>query len=208
MTQPERRGCGYKKLHALYFTCSGRGFACDQLPLPLHTCPTCGGGFKQSLGVTWFTPKTLFLNCPHHCPIIDCPSRSDTKHILMHVGKSFYKTPKDFINEANRMGVSKRISAVPKDFVLGKTWIFLAHPEAINNTSLGIFYIFKPDKIEYTVTEEEYRDTANMDKLRKRGLTPTPLPDIPEHHGTVYKDIKKPKSSTVPLSSFNNINEV
>ena len=35
------------------------------------------------------------------------------------------------MREASKMGVSRRITAVPRDFVVGETWVLLGHRKAI-----------------------------------------------------------------------------
>lgn len=49
----------------------------------------------------------------------------------MFVGTKFYPTPEDFIREAHRVGLSKRIAQIPKELEVGKTWVWLAHREVI-----------------------------------------------------------------------------
>ena len=92
----------------------------------------------------------------------------------MWIGKKFY-TPTGFIKEAITRGISKKINAVPKDFILGEHWIYLAHQEAVQTSKLkeseqngqkvlngtkqengfksGIFYIFKPKTIDLVIKD-------------------------------------------------------
>jgi hypothetical protein len=46
---------------------------------------------------------------------------------LLWIGEAFYKTPEELLREAAAQGLSRRISAIPNDFELGKTWVLLAH---------------------------------------------------------------------------------
>ena len=52
--------------------------------------------------------------------------------LCMWVGKEFYPTPHDFISEALRQGVSKRIPVhnPPENIVPGASRLFFIHPEA------------------------------------------------------------------------------
>jgi len=50
---------------------------------------------------------------------------------LLWVGEKFYPTAEAWAEEASKLGVSKRIAAIPKGLVVGKTWIFVAHPKRI-----------------------------------------------------------------------------
>ena len=63
---------------------------------------------------------------------------------LMGVGKKYYPTPKHFIDEAKRLGISKRIPFIPKGFVFEKSKIFLVHWG-----TREIFGFFIPTRIEF-----------------------------------------------------------
>jgi hypothetical protein len=61
-----------------------------------------------------------------------CPlSRPLGRCGLLWIGEQFYPTPGHWLREANGQGISRRIPAVPKDFVLGQTWVLCAHRKAI-----------------------------------------------------------------------------
>jgi hypothetical protein len=92
-------------------------------------------------------------------------------------GERFYKTPQDWMREARGQGVSRRISTVPNDFVVGETWVLMAHPKAITRTDdggemtyhAGIFTAFKPTAIEYVVKGDESEE--ELARKVKRGIT-------------------------------------
>jgi hypothetical protein len=132
------RGCGYRKVGGIYLVCDGPGHPCELLPLELHSCPTCGQGIKPARGWTWINPLEMFKY--YRCPKCDPDGLlfSDEKRImcrfvtvqragLVWVGEQFYPTPAYFNREANGMGISRRVQQVPRDFVLGETWVLLAH---------------------------------------------------------------------------------
>ncbi|GAI07703.1 unnamed protein product, partial [marine sediment metagenome] len=54
----------------------------------------------------------------------------DEPAYIMLVGAGNYKTKEDFLDEAHRMGICKRIPFIPKGLELGKTVVYLAHPKA------------------------------------------------------------------------------
>jgi hypothetical protein len=103
---------------------------------------------------------------------------------LIWVGEKFYPTAEDFMKEAQAQGISRRVSAIPRGFKLGETWVLLAHRLAVSHIlpegcstngekvihQAAIFRVFKPSAVEYVVkgteTEEELQD------LTKRGITP------------------------------------
>ena len=143
------RGCGYRKPGGLYLVSGALTEPCGKLPIPLHVCPTCGGGVKATRSYQWIMPRLLFsgvecrgpktafgpegkmayainkaLDKCAGCIVGGCmPERGG----LLWIGGAYYKTADDFIREATVQGVSRRISALPKGFEPGKTVVYLAH---------------------------------------------------------------------------------
>lgn len=201
MAVEAKRGCGYRVVGGLYLVCDGKGRACGRFPIELKACPTCGGGVRQSRGWTWIEPANLFAetdcfrnlyNCDV-CPLSDLSSTQYTgleRSGLIWIGKAHYPTPDHFDLEAETMGISRRISAVPKGFVVGRTWVFLAHPEAVSGFGEGgeqvmlpaVVKAFRPTAIEKIVTETQAQDEEEMDKLKRRGITPFAVPDSDPDH--------------------------
>jgi len=215
-----RRGCGWRKIGGLYLVAGGHAVPCDRFPLQLTVCPTCSQGIKQSRGWTWIDPNTLFNGVHKHCKDqFACPLCMDPaamgKSGLLWVGERFYRTPRHFLNEVMSMGLSRRISAVPRGFEVGKTWVLVAHPHAVdcgacrgigkitNSENLdyekckicegkgglpAIFYVCRPQRIEKILPESQ-RDSVEAQNLAKRGITPVYVPDDdPDHQGTAYDD--------------------
>jgi hypothetical protein len=137
MSVERRRRCGFRKVGGLYLVSSGSGMACGRLPIPLGVCPVCSSGIKQTRGWTWVDVPGLVKNLPckatpdycASCPLAlpELVGRAG----LLWIGAQFYRTPAEFQAEAEEMGMSRRISAVPRDFKLGETWVLFAHPRAI-----------------------------------------------------------------------------
>lgn len=181
-----KRGCGWRKPGGLYLRADGPGGFCGKLPLLLEVCSCCHGGIKASRGWTWIDPRPLFkrkqcsnakdplvekLNCTL-CPLHKVPAKAG----LLWVGGEYYKTPADWLEEAYRLGVSRRISAVPRNFKLGEDWVMMAHREAIapklkgEPKRPGIFHVFRPTAIEYVVKGDEA--PAELERMVERGITP------------------------------------
>jgi len=113
----------------------------------------------------------------------------------MWVGESFYKTPEDFIKEAEAMGIAKRIPVIPKRLVLGKTWVLLAHKKvpfypilekaeplrAEPTYKKAIFYAFKPKAIEMLIWRSQAMP-KKLTELKKRGITPVIVPNGDRDH--------------------------
>jgi hypothetical protein len=137
MAVEAKRGCGYRKVGGLYLMDDGGGSPCCKMPIPLTVCPCCGGGIKQARGWTWVDAGKLFPDT--RCAAgpmasVTCPAANPAtmgKCGLIWIGESFYKRPVDFLNEAARMGISRRLPAIPRQFVAGETWVFFAHSKAI-----------------------------------------------------------------------------
>lgn len=136
ITNEPRRGCGFRKEGGLYLVSGGLAAECGRLPVRLDVCPVCNSGIKPTRSWQWISPAALFkiddrvVSCRvetcRSCPVSHPPERAG----LLWVGEAFYKTPGEFTAEATAQGVSRRISGVPKDFMVGWTWVFLAHRKA------------------------------------------------------------------------------
>ena len=84
------------------------------------------------------------------------------------------------------MGTSRRIAGdqIPRGLIVGETWVFLAHREAIDpfpkdklSDSMwrperipGVFRAFVPEMVEYVIGGNE--TDAEIESLVKRGITP------------------------------------
>jgi hypothetical protein len=99
---------------------------------------------------------------------------------LIWVGEAFYPTTSAFNAEAHEVGLSRRITTVPHGFVVGETWVLLAHRKAIQKEETaigkppefipGIFRIFRPASVEIVVSGDE--PDAVIEDYIKRGLSP------------------------------------
>jgi hypothetical protein len=107
----------------------------------------------------------------------------------MGAGEQRYPRPIDFIEEALRLGVSKRIPAVPRDVEVGKTVVFLTHKKAMQiQTKLGekekwqtgVIYAFKVTRVEQIVKISELENKRK--ELEKRGITAFGVPDDDPDH--------------------------
>lgn len=144
------RGCGSRKPGAdgvgIYMMGGKLSAPCERLPMPLIVCPTCGEGIHYSRSFTWINPMKLFYKdaepkCgswmaqfvgPHEhdrCPMC-LPAIVGPKAGLIWIGARFY-TPIEFLNEAARRGVSRKLPAIPRGFTIGEDWIYLAHVDGV-----------------------------------------------------------------------------
>jgi len=217
-----RRGCGYRYVGKLYLIGVGLGKVCHRLPLKLpEVCPCCGEGIKFHRGFQWIDPQRIFGFCPDctssttplcdpNCPVCNPPEKVG----LMWVGERYYPRTIDFTLEAERLGISKAIATIPKGLELGKTWVFLAHKKAVaeqvedENTLTGyreelvpgVFYAFRPVRIEMLIKESDATE-ENLEKLKRRGITPVIVPDNweemrEEAEARGKKERRKSKAST------------
>jgi len=86
---------------------------------------------------------------------------------LLWGGEKFY-TPRQFLDEAVGMGISKRIASLPKGFEIGTTVVYLAHKKAIptEGESLpAIFTAYLPSRVDIVV------DVTDPDQLPKRAIS-------------------------------------
>ena len=181
------RGCGFRMAGGIYLVTDGIGKPCGRLPIPLGVCPTCAAGIKPARGWTWIASDPLIgaRRCrlegvtnglvAMECDV--CPLNPDCEPYgrvgLLWVGEKFYAEPVKFTLEAMAMGVSRKISTVPKDFELGTTWVWLAHRKAIANEdgshTAGVFHAFKPERLEYVIKDTD--PMSKLERLQSRGFT-------------------------------------
>lgn len=212
--EPER-GCGYRIVGKIYIVGRGMPAVCDNLPYPLDPCYCCGYQPQFSRGFSWLKKgyikkHALMLNvwneettCEENaevvikcnCPATNCPvcypdANDLEEYGLMWVGDKYY-TPEEFIVEANSMGVSKAINKLPKDLILGRTWVLLAHnkhpfvsTEFMSGESdykPAIFYAFIPTAYEMLIYEKD-ATSEKLAELREQGITPIVIPDDAYEH--------------------------
>jgi len=204
-----KRFCGWRKVNALYLCGEYIPVPCDRMPVEIGACKVCGQGLHCTRSMTEIDPLRLW---GIHQPCKDRPtcfmcyppsSSTDYSHYVMFVGKKYYST-ESFLDEATKMGISKRIPFVPKKLVLGTSVVYLAHPEAVEvrespalqealaiiagppeqtkllevetvKRVMGIFAAFRPQRVEMLVWEHELTD-KKREELEKRGITPIPVP--------------------------------
>ena len=134
MAVEQIRGCGWRKVNALYLVGDYTFHeACDRMPFPLTVCPVCGQGIKVSRGFTQINPYQLWglhRDCKDNFRPCHLCDPQDQPAYIMLVGAGNYKTPQEFVREAIAQGISKRIPFVPRELELGKTVVYLAHPKA------------------------------------------------------------------------------
>jgi len=187
MATEQARACGFRKVGKMYLVGDWHPTTCDRLPYWLSICPTCGHGIHQGRGMQEIEPLPLFglhenCTCVGKCLMCIPPNG---KHYIMWVGKRYYKTAKDFVAEAETMGISKAISAIPRGFTIGKSVVYLAHrlterAQPMENgfpgfTELkekpGIFLVWRPERIEKIYWDNQ-KDSEFVEADIKRGITP------------------------------------
>lgn len=160
MAVEQKRGCGYRKVGGLYLVSGGLGSPCCKLPLALTICPCCGSGVKQSRGWTWIDAGKMFKsgNCVGDpltmatCPVVNPALMGRVG--LIWIGEKFYPRPVDFMNEAAKQGISRRLHNVPREFEAGKTWVMFAHPKAIQRVHL-VEEVDGAEPMRWIVTDHE-----------------------------------------------------
>lgn len=188
MAVEAKRGCGYRRVGGLYLCGGVLSIGCDRLPYELHNCPVCGSGIKFSRGFAWLEAHKMFgvhKGClDSFKPCWMCQPKEEVMYGLLWVGEAYY-SPEHFLREAREMGISKRIPFIPKELVLGKTVVLLAHKKVFYQAEgsdgkpheySGIFCAFIPKAIEMPIWESELTD-EKKEELKKRGITPISIPD-------------------------------
>jgi len=200
MAVEAKRGCGFRKAGGLYLVSDGLSEPCDRLPIPVVPCPCCGERIQQVRGFQWVTrdyalkgARPCNLNDEHkHSACVVCnPSiMSQEKYGLIWVGEAFYPTMDDWAKEAMKLGVSKRVSAIPKGVEIGVTWVLVGHPKGMtyltskdkdNLFAPAICSAFRVKRIELIVTPSMKVQKWVKD-LVKKGVTLVEVPENDRDH--------------------------
>jgi hypothetical protein len=227
------RGCGFKHIGGLYLVGGGMALPCDRLPLEIDECPVCGEIIRFSRGIQKINPLVLWgphdkkeCKCPLQCPLCNPEKKpQDVPSYLMFVGQDY--SSNSFISEAKKMGVSKKINNIPKDLIIGKSWVYLARQNMIEDEEVAyhpkktkkrdaVFYAFIPQKVEYFMEKKKKEDYTpeeieEVKECKKRGITIVWVERTPENEvhftkrsrkrGAIPKS-KKEKRKTMDLSSL------
>ncbi len=179
-----KRGCGWRKPGGKYLIGGSLCAPCGKLPHFLEPCPTCGATIKPIRGWRWINASAVIVrglcdtqdDCNDACLLYEPPDRAG----LIWIGDTFY-TPGEFVAEAARLGISRRIKCVPKGFELDKTLVLLASRMVMRNglysrgeTELvvrrpAIFAAFIPRALEYVVRGDEAPE--ELERLVNQGFT-------------------------------------
>lgn len=227
------RGCGFRTVGSVYLCGKGMALPCDWLPKEFEECVVCGNIPHFIRSIQKIDPLAMFgphakdiCKCKPFCPLCNPETKPrDIPNYLMWVGKDY--SPESFIKEANKMGVSKKINSLPKDLIVGKSWIYLAKQDLIEDKEVAyhpkktkkkdaIFFAFIPQKVEYLMEKKkkgEYTQSEldEIKECKKRGMTIIWVERTPENdvhfpkrkrkRGAIPKP-KKPKPKMMDLSSL------
>jgi hypothetical protein len=140
VTESER-GCGIRKEGAyirMYDAAFGEN--AEALPIPLATCSCCGGGAVRQMGWQSITVAQLrqraFLGGRDASQVLPDVS-GDEKVALVFIGTEHYTTLEEYMDEANEMGISRRLGNVPTSIKdLSEFYVALAFP-VVTKTMAG-----------------------------------------------------------------------
>lgn len=200
---------GYRKPGELYLVGELPKFQCCKLPITLP------GGILPKNGIVPLTPMAEHI--PDHCinPTPICPAFLDEgKNFvgLMWINESHYPSAAFFFSEAREQGIQLQIKRLQCNITPGKSWILLAHRKAVVDYSAGafgwidsgtgeaetsikyhpgIFTMFRIDSIEYVITEENHRDTDQLQDFYKAGIVLVNVIQDSDLESGIYPDEKE-----------------
>jgi hypothetical protein len=197
LRRDHKRGCGWRKPGGKYLIGGSLCAPCGKLPHFLEPCPRCRATIKPIRGWRWIDPFVLFtgrIGCRQchgdPCPLYIPPDRAG----LIWIGDTFY-TADEFVAEAARIGISRRIQCVPKGFELGKTLVLLASRKVLTTIvrldvprfdqmfdyKPAIFAAFVPTALQYVVRGDEVPE--ELERLASQGFTLVRIERVPESGG-------------------------
>jgi len=113
-----------------------------------------------------FDPPIPINQEPFRAPILYRDEKSGVYHVLIWVGKKFYESPFDFIEEASVKGVSRRI---PKNFPI----------EKLSRKSVMLF-------VHSDAILQNWRELT--EKLKEHGISRIPCPKNREEHQSLKEN--------------------
>lgn len=139
------RGCGWRRPDktgvGIYLVGPMAAEICERLPYYVPPCHGCGSVFRFFRGWMGVGPSERFSDEPrcgqdgpqenhrHEICAMCSPEIAGPNAMVVFVGNKFY-SPAEFVDEALKMGASKKVSNLPEWFEIGKTWVYLAHNKA------------------------------------------------------------------------------
>lgn len=193
-----KRLCGFRSPGkdgvGIYLRGSGFNEPCERLPWLLDKCPCCGGMYRQSRGFTWIDPMSMFD--PYSQPVCTAtldddpfekhqhercwmcnPELLGSKAGLIWIGEKFYARPINFLKEAEIMGISRKLGALPNGFRVGEHAIFLAHSRTFSNRlpdgkieyKPGVFAAFKPTSVDLVIEDESWVPDKALELIKRIG---------------------------------------
>ena len=116
-----------------------------------------------------------------------------------------YPTPQSFLEEARRLGVSRKITAVPRGFRPGQTWTILGHSLG-HHGDPGIIGAFRADEIQYVVDGSETDD--ELERMVGRGITPVRVSRGGKHEESVEEHPPSPTTMEEILAATARLREM
>ena len=183
------RGCGFRNTRGYYLCGGGVDVPCHRLPLPIPVCNACKRPLINPIrGIQQIAPNVVWTRCPvwqdpsYPCHARNCPACfPPEKAYVVWVGESFYETPESFMDEAQQMGISRKIPFIPDELNVGD-WVFLGYRKLIPTEKYnkeheeirdpGIFHAYRVRSIEKLLTEAQQKDQYYVKTLLDRGVTP------------------------------------
>lgn len=149
---------------------------CRRLPMRIPICPTCGMTIEFFRGIKEINPLDFFdIAKGSRACVVQCPvCQPGQKAYFMWVGSEY--TPASFVEEAQRLGPSKRIHHIPETFEIGN-WVWLGYKKLFKKDDErgfepGVFYAFQVSSIHRVISDEQAEDEEYVNSLREKGLTP------------------------------------
>lgn len=182
-----KRKCGERKPGGFYLV--GGIPVGDNGWLPRAVRCACGIQFiKPSRNVQTVVPYDVF---PELRPESKDPRKFHSfkpleKVWVITLDADHYKTPGDWLEEAENQGISRRLKEIPRGFKIGESWVFIMHGKVFKREVVidegllteetktvnepGIICVFRPRAIEYVVHGTETNE--ELIALAERGVTP------------------------------------
>lgn len=98
------------------------------------------------------------------------------RDIAIFVGRQFYDTPEDYIQESERFGCCRKVPAIPQDIVIGESKVVLLHRAESGEPALMFGYYTVDGIIKCSLQQQL------TDEIRKIGVQEVVIPALRQEH--------------------------
>jgi hypothetical protein len=99
-----------------------------------------------------------------------------SRDIAIFIGRQFYSTPDEYIEESERLGCCRKVPAIPQDIVIGESKVVLLHRQEQDAPALMFGYYTVDGIIKCSLQQQL------TDEIREISAQPVTIPALRAEH--------------------------